>query len=164
MNLSIVKMFCQEHQVLQTIPLLTCMKFDYLFVKLTILKGSLVLGMCHFFRCTDTQLGERIRYSKQRKRMLKTVLNSLVVIERKERRQIIKPIGIENRGASEMPAYGNHRQHITVQQHYETQGKVLKYSYLPLIIEKPSNESLHVNYYPIEKLQIIASIVYNNSQ
>ena len=157
-------MFRQEQQVLQTIPLLTCMNLIYLLQNFKILKDTFWLGMCHFFRCTDIELGERLRCSKQRKCILKTLVNSLVVIERKDRRQIIKPIGIDNRGANEMPAYGNHRQHITVQRHYEMQGKVLKYSYLPLIIEKPSNESLHVNYYPVEKLIIIPSVVYNNSQ
>ena len=90
--------------------------------------------------------------------------NVLLMIPRSKCFQIIRPHALDMSSAKSARAFGDHHLNITVEQYDFSNKSPLKFSSLPLIAEKPSNASTHLNFYPIELLYIVPNIRYNNSQ
>lgn len=103
--------------------------------------------------------------TKVLKDVLKRIQNCLVIIRRKKQYQIIRCCAFQKQGAAQTMAFKDNKLHINVQQYFiSVHSKTLMYPNLPLLIEKPSMATKHENYYPLELLEIIPTIVYDNSQ
>ena len=102
--------------------------------------------------------------ARSQTQLLKRMRNYLIIVHRKRQYEIIYPHGFTVLGARNTMAFGKQRLKINVQQYFfVAHGQALKHADLPLLIQKPSPTSDHTNYYPIELLTILPSIVYNNS-
>lgn len=122
------------------------------------------IGLCDFYSCESHELNLSLRQDKKKTKLMKQLQNYLLIIQREHRFQIIHPAAFSHLLAASAPAFNKHHLKITVEQYYFSHKCALKFPLLPLIEEHPSTSSDHTNYYPIELLEILPSIVYNNSK